>query len=345
MEFPKGIEGDYIETKEENLIFDVKGLLHPNDRKICFIRFYLDPKGDRIREGQKYKKIYDLKERYSFLSRNYPKYIFFSEQLGFELQGVKSEDIKKIYTPRECFENLREKNILSRLEKYSLELCDLFINEGNLPRDSIGITGSPMVGLSMEESDIDLVIYGTEASLEFQDKLVKIFKNSNYCREYNLHEYQTHYEWRVGGSNIPFNKFLDYEKRKLHQGMYKGFEFFIRYIKSPNDWGGSFYDYKYENRGRIKIKAEILDSTDSIFTPCSYKINVLDIIKNSENTPEINENEILEVNSFRGRFCEQAIKGEKVIVEGKIEKVTFQNKKEYFQLVLVNQSKDKMLLV
>ena len=65
LSFLKGIEGDYIETKNDGLIFDVKGLLHPKDRKICFLRFYPSPEGDRVRYGKHYKKIYDLKKRYN----------------------------------------------------------------------------------------------------------------------------------------------------------------------------------------------------------------------------------------------------------------------------------------
>ena len=74
MNIIEGIEGDYIETKDSNLFFDVKGLFHPNDRKICFIRFFPSPDGDRIKEGIKYRKIYELHERYIFLKENYPKY-------------------------------------------------------------------------------------------------------------------------------------------------------------------------------------------------------------------------------------------------------------------------------
>ena len=96
MDIIKGIEGDYIETKKDHLIFDVKGLSHPIDRKICFIRFYPHPNGDRIREGKRYKKLYDLKERYSFLRNNFSHYLFFSKELDLELQGVKNHDIKKI---------------------------------------------------------------------------------------------------------------------------------------------------------------------------------------------------------------------------------------------------------
>ena len=55
MDIIEGIEGDYIETKNDQLIFDVKGILHPKDRKICFIRFYPDSDGDRIKDSKRYK--------------------------------------------------------------------------------------------------------------------------------------------------------------------------------------------------------------------------------------------------------------------------------------------------
>jgi predicted nucleotidyltransferase len=165
---------------------------------------------------------------------------------------------------------------------------------------------------------------------------------------YDLEEYKSHYEWRVGGSNIPFEDFVKNEKRKLHQGKFHGIDFFIRYIKSPEDWKGSFYDYKYENLGRIKLEAEVLDSSDSIFTPCSYKINPLKILHNSNISNismDINVKDVIEVNSFRGRFCEHAREGENVLIEGKIEKVYFKNKTEYFRVLLGDQVKDRMILM
>ncbi len=340
----KGIEGDFIETKE-NLIFDVKGIHHPKDRKICYIRFYPnDLTGDRIKNSIRYKKIYDLSERYLYLKENYPKYLFYSKEFDLEVQGVKNEDIQFVYTPGEYFKSLYHKSDLSKIERISKELCELFISEGEIQFNSIGITGSPMVGLNNNSSDIDLIIYGTDISLEFQDKLYQIFEKSGECKRYNLHEFQTNYERRVGGSNVPFDEFLECEKRKLHQGVYKGYEFFIRYLKSPKDWQGEYYDYKYKNHGRIKLKAEIIDDTDSIFTPCSYKIDVIKIIENGLASNDYIIEDIIEVNSFRGRYCEQAKKGEIVLVEGKLEKVLFRNK-EYYRILLTEQVKDKILIL
>ncbi len=345
LNIPEGIEGDYIETKKDNLFFDVKGIHHPNERKICFLRFYPHPDGDRIKDGIFFKKVYDLSERFSILREKFPKYLYSSKDLDMELQTVRNEDIKKIYTPREYFNGLNEKANLTQIENCSKRLCDLFISKGDIPENSIGISGSLMVGLDKDDSDIDIIINGTERGLKFQKKLIKIFKESNKCRKYNSKEYESHYNWRFGGSDITFNDYIRSEQRKLHQGKFDGIDFFIRYIKSPNDWQGTYYDYKFKNCGRVKLKALILDSKDSIFTPCSYKINTSKILGKNFLLNEINFKDILEVNSFRARFCEHAKEGETVFVEGKLEKVNYKNELEYYRVLLTDQTKDKMIIV
>ena len=343
MKIPLGIEGDYIETKKTSLFFDVKGIFHPKDRKISFLRFIPNENGDRIKDGIKYKKIYDLEERYNLVRDKFPQYRFFSPEYDMELQCVKNEDIKRIYSPREYLKSLKKIDTLTKIEQLSMELCQLFSNEGKIPEDQIGITGSPMIGLNLIDSDIDLIIYGTKCSKDFQYQLRELFNKNNHLRMYNLEEYKTHYEWRVGGSDISFDQFLKTEKRKLHQGKFHNRDFFIRYIKSPSDWKGDYYQYQFKNLGRISLIAEILDVEDSIFTPCSYKINCLQIIK-KQNGSIKNQDKIHEVVSFRGRFCEQAKQGEKFLIDGKLEKVLYKDG-EHYRIILTDQKLDKMLLI
>ena len=135
------------------------------------------------------------------------------------------------------------------------------------------------------------------------------------------------------------------EQRKLHQGKFQDQDFFIRYIKSPEDWEGNFYDYQYKNYGRIQAKVLVTDSKDSLFTPCSYRIKTIKILDKETTLKEINLNKISEINSFRARFCEHAKEGETVLVEGKLEKVVFKNELEYFRILLTDQTKDQMLIV
>ena len=95
----------------------------------------------------------------------------------------------------------------------------------------------------------------------------------------------------------------------------------------------------------LKTKLLITDSKDSIFTPCSYKIKTLKILEKESNLNKINLEDILEINSFRARFCEHVKEGETVIVEGKLEKVVFKKELEYFRILLTDQIKDKMIIM
>ena len=243
----EGIEGDYIETKKDGLFFDVKGLFHPSDRKICFLRFYPNPHGDRLKNEVRYRKVYNIKDRYSVLREKFPEYLFYSENLDLELQGVKIDEIKRIYTPRNFLSNLKRINNLTKIENFSKKLCEFLIKEGKIPEDSIGVSGSLMIGLNKADSDIDLIIYGTKISLNFQNKLKDLFERPNDFRMYNMEELKTHFNWRFGGSKIPLQNFIKTERRKLHQGKFHEIDFFVRYIKSPEDWVGNFYDYRYKN--------------------------------------------------------------------------------------------------
>ena len=340
------IEGDFIETKKNSLIFDVKGILHPKDRIICFIRYYPDPNGDRIKNNIRYSKIYDLKKRYKFLRKNYPEFLFYSTQINKELQGVYIKEIKQIFKPKNCYKNLKKTNILTQNQQKALNFCDILIDNTQITNTDIGITGSIMVGLDNEKSDIDVIIYGTENGLNIQEELKRIYENENIpIRKYTIDEFQKLFEFRVSKSNISFEDFIKSEKRKLHQGKFYEINFYIRYIKSPQDWGGTFSDYNYNDYGRIKVKAKILDSTNSIFTPCTYKIKALKLIEMVPTANQIDLKKIQEIASYRGRFCEQVFNQEKVFVEGKLEKISFKKRKEYFRVLLGEHNQDKMFLL
>ena len=74
-------EGDFIETRE-GLIFDVKGLVHPPDRVVAYLRYLEDPSGDRRRGDKTYTKVYSLSDREKTLRNRYPQYLFYDPIFG-----------------------------------------------------------------------------------------------------------------------------------------------------------------------------------------------------------------------------------------------------------------------
>ncbi len=68
------VEG-YLIKSVGNVIFDVKGLVHPPGKVIAFPRFIPDVEGPRQYGGIRYRKIYSLPDRFRFLEENFPGYI------------------------------------------------------------------------------------------------------------------------------------------------------------------------------------------------------------------------------------------------------------------------------
>ena len=109
-------EGDFIETLE-GLIFDVKGLIHPPNRVVAFIRYIPDERGDRYRNNVRYRKVYSLSERFSFLSEKFPSYLVYDPIFNMKLNLVSIDRIIRFYKPEERAKELRTL-YKKALEKY-----------------------------------------------------------------------------------------------------------------------------------------------------------------------------------------------------------------------------------
>ena len=72
---------------------------------------------------------------------------------------------------------------------------------------------------------------------------------------------------------MSFEDFETVENRKAFQGMFMGTDYFIRFVKDWNETSEQYGDVCYKNSGYAKITANITDSSDALFTPCSYKLS------------------------------------------------------------------------
>ena len=157
----KAREGDLIETYEDS-IFDVKGLVHPPNNIIAFIRYLPDEKGERRKGAATYRKIYSLSKIYRVLKEKYPKYLVHDPTFDATLCEVPVTNVKKYYRPIEKLRELRSSRASNELEAQTLQLAERLKETTSIPWNSIGISGSILVGLQSESSDIDLVVYGSE---------------------------------------------------------------------------------------------------------------------------------------------------------------------------------------
>jgi predicted nucleotidyltransferase len=332
-------EGDFIESVE-GLIFDVKGLVHPEGRVVAYIRYYPNPKGDRVRNGVRYSKVYSLTERDALLKTTYPRYRFYDSIFGGYIEEVPINMIARHYNPADKLRDLRKRQLIDEAEKFALELANLLKIHSGIKWRQIGISGSILLDLHDKYSDLDIIVYGSDACTSIYKTIADLFQAKNSpVKPYDLTGLRKLHKFRSKDTRILLSTFTRMERRKRLQGTFKSRDYFIRFVKDWNEVSEKYGDKKYTSIGYSKIKAKIVDDSNGVFTPCSYLISQVKVLSGTPISA------IKEVASFRGRFCEQAKINEWIVAQGKLEKVTSRDGDEYFRLLLGGLSTDLMIVV
>ncbi len=328
------IEGFFIESTDD-LIFDVKGHVHPPDRVIAYVRYVPDVSGDRVRGAVAYRKVYSLWEREKLLKYQYPHYLYFDSNFNTLLQAVPNNFIRVIYDPTERLaQMIDEKECLDEVEQCAVNFVESLREFSKVPLSDFGVTGSILVGLHNSSSDIDVVVYGSRSCLDVYNSMESVFNCSNRIRRYDLNGLIRLYRSRSKDTLIPFKLFLKMESRKLLQGLVGDRDFYVRLVKKPDEVRELYGDTMCMPIGRARIRARVADASGGIFTPCTYLIEDVSFLMGKE-CPNLTE-----IFSFRGRFCECAYDGEEVIAEGKVERVVLNDGYAYSRLILGENPRD-----
>ena len=333
----KAREGDLVETIDDNT-FDVKGFVHPPDKVIAFIRFTPDSNGDRKRGETHYRKVYALHERYELLKQKFPQYLVFDPVFSQWLCEVPVEAVTRHYEPAAYLRQLRRKSRLGELEKQALELAELLHAESGVDWGSLGISGSLLAGLHTPTSDIDLIVYGSKSCQKVYGKLRTLAQRAKgKLKLYSRQDLGKLFDFRSKDTSMEFADFVRTESRKLLQGKFHEKDYYIRCVKAWDEVSERYGTVQYDPVGEARLRATVLDDSEMIFTPCTYQIYDTKILQgNCARSPR-------EIVSFRGRFCEQARKGEEVVACGMIESVKTANA-EHFRLIIGNKPSDFMIL-
>jgi len=331
-------EGDLIQTRD-NVIFDVKGLVHPPERIVAFPRYIPTTQGTRGNGTKSYTKIYNLAERYQYLQQHTPELIVFDPIFGETICEVPVNNIAKQYRPIKKLDQLRERGKLADLERKAVALVEKLKEVADIPWGSIGISGSIMAKLFTLQSDIDPIVYGTENCHKAYAALERLLEDDDSrFKPYAKNELRALFDFRSKDTSMIFEDFVRVEKRKAFQGKFEGVDYFIRFVKDWKEANEKYGDLTYTNAGPARIRAIVSDDSEALFTPCTYKLEDVKVIEG----PQI---QITEVASFRGRFCQQAHVGEKVTVQGKVEQVKdTRNHHDHFRVIIGGNPSDFMAL-
>ncbi len=307
---------DFIETKD-GLIFAVVSYSHPEDGHFAYLRYYPDRRGDRKRDGTSFKKIASTLESYEYLEKNFPEYITkpWSKDAGRPgMQYVPGDRVLKIHHPQEKLKEIIE-DPMGRIEEKISKLVETL----PVPADKMGITGSVLVGLHNENSDIDLVIEGVKNHEKARMALKKIFECPGEVRPPGREEWKRTFEKRFPYRTLNFDEFSWHEKRKFHKGVVDGTIFDILLVRDFDEIERvSPTGISYRRIGKVKKRCIVKDARLAFDSPSVYKVN---------------GGKIKEVVSYTHTYAGQAFEGEEIEVCGYLEEVVGKGQGRYRILV------------
>lgn len=344
---PEIFEGFAIETAK-GLIFTVKGLLHPPDRVIAYLRYLPDPQGDRQRRNVSYRRIYDFEKQLKVLQSDYPDYLYDEPAMGIQVQSVPWHAIRRVYDPRHYLRTLLERGPSDEAEGQALQLARLLQEKANVPLKSLGISGSLMLGLHRRDSDIDLLVYGAAASRAVHWTLSRLINDSSSpVRPPDREELAALHATHRPDTPLSPADFGRLQRRKVNEGWLQGptgstskatkRQYFVRFVKLPNEYGRRYGERRFESMGPATLRGHVIDDREAIFTPCHYVIRDVKFVEGKA------IQDVTELVSFRGRFSDQARAGEEAVAKGQLERVFYADGRTYHRLVIGGQRGDYLM--
>ncbi len=293
------IEGSYVEVGV-GVIFAVKGVSHP-PKGVIAVPKYIKTEGSVVKLNSFNSSVY-------FLRRHFREFLIHDEYLGQEIPFVPLEEVKRVYDPIDGKNYLRKDAISS----IALKMVELIVENSGIESDFVGISGSILLGLYNEFSDIDIVVYGIKNCLKVYDAL-KLMRENNITEHLSEGFLKKILESRSDTLMEPI-VWMMHEKRKLTNGVFMGRPYTLKLTPLPEEFWDKYGERRFKEIGRAIIRFQVSDASKSIFTPCRYEIKVISII----NGPEISS-KVSSIVSFRSRFAEQLREGEVGIASGRLE--------------------------
>ncbi len=286
--FPK----DFIETVE-GLCFAVvkqgKERSNGEDKVLCFLRYVW-----QVSYGH-WQKV-ATEQANAYLKADYPGYLHYSMALDAQLHAVTAEKIVQHHKPRQRLQQILSKQHRDAVEQDLCEVCRLFQQNG-LDLAQVGVTGSLLIGVQQQSSDIDLVFYDRGQFHKAQAITADLIGKQQLD---NLGEKDWQEAYRRRSCTLTLEEYIWHERRKFNKGLINGRKFDLNFV----DEQGRPEQVTFQKCGEITIQGKIIEDFYGFDYPAIYAID-------HETIPM--------VVCFIATYTGQAVVGETVEISGLLE--------------------------
>lgn len=277
---------DFIETAE-GLIFAVVASGIEHDKVLCFLRY--------VKAGSGWKKV-ATDHANALLKQHYPDYLHYSSMLDAHLHAVSVEKIIRHHQPRRRFQQIMQAGRHDAVERDLFRLGELLQQQG-LDLTQTGITGSILVGLQNQSSDIDLVCYGRAVFHQCRALVRELIKQG--CLD-ELDDSDWQESYRRRSAALSFTEYVWHERRKYNKAMINGRKFDLNFIDASIRPDGG----RYQKCGAATLQCKVVNDVHAFDYPAVFATD---------------HHDIGSIVCFTATYTGQAVIGETIEVAGAVE--------------------------
>lgn len=277
---------DFIETAQ-GLLFAVVSDSLEQGRVLCFLRYVFLNK-----QWQKVNTDYAN----SYLSEHFPDHLYFSNQLDAHLHAVPVSLIIKHYQPKLVLEQLLLQPAEDAVVRDLQSFCSL-LRSCQLDLQQFGVTGSILVGMQNQSSDMDLVCYH-RATFHQARNIIQNLIAKDQCQNLNQSDWLDAYQRRA--CDFALDEYIWHEQRKYNKAIFNQRKFDLSLLCSPL----VVNERLYRKSGFVRVRAVVIDDSLGFDYPAQFGLQHADIES---------------VVCFTATYTGQARGGELVEVAGQLE--------------------------
>lgn len=326
---------DFLRTTE-GFYFCVVGPFHPPNRVISYAKYVPAKRGKWGRGKRRLKRamdaytIPDLLGTFRRFERRYPHYLFYSPFYNILMTAVPIEYVARHYKPEERLTRLFRISRLDGLQKKLKRFVSLLSKRSGVPQKSFGVTGSILLHIHQQFSDLDVTVYGLKNSIAVKRALTDAY--SSWKSPFQRFEDKALRAWctsKVKSFPLTFEEAIQVYRRRWNIGIFNNTRYSVHPVKLEEELAEKYADKAYEPIGSVIFGAVVEDNVDSMFLPSVYRVAEAKVIKGPQAA------DVREVVSYEGLYSDIAKIGETILVKGKLEKVHDTKTKRKYHRVLV----------
>ncbi|HUT79901.1 MAG TPA: hypothetical protein VMZ29_01765 [Candidatus Bathyarchaeia archaeon] len=330
---------DYFRD-DKNRICQVLTWHHPQDRRLCIVKYDLGESFWKSREtGLQYKRIlesYSLEGHQinlELIKKIEPTYLYTSKVYGVDFLAVPLERIIHYYYPEERLQEIleEEKEVKNDdLEEKVKKLAELLHDYLNIPFENMGITGSILWKAQTTKSDIDFIIYGNIFAQDFNEKFPVIYDVFSEISPMSESKRKRYVESMAKKSGLSTSLTGKYIELKTWLSVYGKTNLSLIFSPKTNELPFVYGDQFFKPIKPIIVEC-IIDNADlGSAYPSIYQIRECKILSEKPHNFDIQR-----ILSFEGALTGYFKTNDRIVVRGLLEEVRdIKSNKLFHQIIL-----------